>query len=299
MTEKRYSTVKYMLVELEVRDDDHARFAALMPDIIGRISKRYGWEFVYGAYPVSGRMNKFVHIWRINNEDQVMKLMVDGSIRITDPDATDEQKEFGEKYQQIQKLIKRTRHVFMASLPHDPTQLGEQRDIIVVDKQGELSLIQTTDLDAQAVPTIDPVPNTPLYNYLNSGVACGVLSLPNEPKSLFFNLASLKPISVFQSQNLKREGGATVVDASFRALAKSGGDAVLLAMPNAKVYKLDQAALSRVAGPIPQDEQAKTNEILQPLIDGKVPIATIPTPQVIAIGEGCLCFVVNIQALDR
>ncbi len=83
MSTPRYSNVKYMLVELVVKDEHHVQFAEQMPGIIGHITARYGWEFVYGAYPLSGRMNKFVHIWRIKSEADVMKLMVDGAIAFT------------------------------------------------------------------------------------------------------------------------------------------------------------------------------------------------------------------------
>jgi hypothetical protein len=297
MSAPRYSNVKYMLVELVVNDEHHVQFAEQMPGIIGHITARYGWEFVYGAYPLSGRMNKFVHIWRIKSEADVVKLMVDGAIAFTRPGDAEEDIEFAQAYRNVQDLISSTRHVFMSALPHDPTQIGEQSDIIVVDENGDLALIVESRLEDPAldIPELHPEQEPALDDYLRKGVSCG---LPNDPdtnsKSFFYNLAALKPLSVFQTLNLTREGGATVVIPPAPG-PLAGAGSVVLAARNGKVYELDAVNMAKVAEPIPAENAGATAAILESLIEGRVPLATIPTPHIVAIGEGCLCFVINLQ----
>ncbi len=53
--------------------------------------------------------------------------------------------------------------------------------------------------------------------------------------------------------------------------------------------------MAKVAEPIPAENAEATAAILESLIEGRVPLATIPTPHIVAIGEGCLCFVINLQ----
>ncbi len=300
MAQSRYSDVKYMLVELQVENRHHLAFVQRMPGLIRQITARYQWEFVYAAYPLSGRLNKFVHIWRIPSEVDVLKLMVDGAVDFRQDGEDEATFNFALAYRDVQDLIRRTRHVFMAALPHDPAQLGEQTHTILIDAAGGLSIIEHAALDDRDLK-IERVPvkkGDPLDIYLRRGVTCGLLPA-EDGYHLFYNLAALKPLSIFQVQRVIRRDGQTVVvpfpnaDADLRKFRNGG--ALKLAATNGKVYKLDAPALKKVAKAIPEEEFEKTNELLKPLIDGKVPLANVPTPRTLAVGEGCLCFVVNLQ----
>ncbi len=95
----------------------------------------------------------------------------------------------------------------MSALPHDPTQIGEQSDIIVVDENGDLALIVESRLEDPAldIPELHPEQEPALDDYLRKGVSCGLLNDPDtNSKSFFYNLAALKPLSVFQTLNLTR-----------------------------------------------------------------------------------------------
>lgn len=298
MAKTNASPIKYMLVELHVKDEHHVEFVRRMPEIIRMITERYQWELIYAAYPLSGQVNKFVHIWKLLDEKEVLQLMVDGAFDNAEeregdsPDAEDKA-HFSLAYRALQRLIDKTRHVFMTSLPHDPSQLGEQFQTLVIGADQKTAIFEHKELDnpANNITSFDSA-NVPagLDVYLREGVVCGKFG-----NDLFFNLAQVKPISVFQAKRLERKEGITRVGLPDDS-GNAGQSAVYLGATNGRVYKLDQAAFDKILQPIPDNEATKTTALLKPLIEGEVPLASIPTPRKVAIGEGCLCFVINLNS---
>jgi hypothetical protein len=145
--------VKYVLVELDVSRKNHKKFQQKMPDLVELMFDRARWELVFASYPITGIVNRFVHIWRIPDESTVVEVMRDGAIdlgRAQLPKAGTFEAEFRQVYMGVQELIDRTSHKLMTSLPYDPTHVGFQTQTILIDAEGEAFIIDHTTLRSAA-----------------------------------------------------------------------------------------------------------------------------------------------------
>ncbi len=292
---KENSLVKYVLVELHVENENLRELATRMPEVVSLIVKLFGWELVYAAYPISGQINRLVHIWKIGNESSVLNLMIQGSMDFAEHPENELIGHFNRAYQAIQHLIGKTKHRFMTSMPYDPAFVGEQTQTVIVDGAEQKTIFSHRTLRAREELVVKD--GTRLSKELDTFLSRGVTSgwVDDSP---FFNLAALKPISIFQER--KELPSTDAVDVRIphhpKGRLPSAGPAIVVAMPWGRAYRLDTTALRKVARPIPQEAASATDEILRPLIEGRVPLANIPTPRDLPIGQGCLCFVINLNS---
>lgn len=292
MTDGNAAILKYLLVEFHVKDKNHKDFCDQMPELIGLFVKHFKWELMQALYPVSGRVNRFVHIWRITDEASVNKLMVDGAVTLGSRKKRDPARsEFFEAYHKIQLLVDKTRHVFMTSLPHDPGFLGEQTQTVLVDEDKKLFLFEHADLRSKEIKRLEPKGS--LNEYLQSGAATGRLG----SKALFFNFAALKPLSLFQEQNLKDPHDRRLIQKRTESTPHPrASKTIVLAAPWGDVYEIGPEALGHIAREIESPQLQPTAELVKELILGGVPIATIPTSTSLTVGEGCVCYVINLNS---
>lgn len=137
--------VKYLLVELYVRRENVRDFERRMRELVELMFDYKRWELVLASYPIAGKLNRFVHVWKIPHESDVLEVMRVGAPADDAPEvlrdcATLEQ-EFRFCYQRVQELIVDTEHQLVTSLPYDPTHVGYQTQTVLFDTQGEIFVI--------------------------------------------------------------------------------------------------------------------------------------------------------------
>ncbi len=235
---------------------------------------------------------------------------------------------FRQQYQKIQNLLRETTHSLTTSLPHDPAHVGHQSQTIIVDTEGEPFLLEhhamrqhwapfdiKEDLEAfrrarsrRGTPEARPESpdakadarrqeqNRRLQDLLNDGATVAQLQYDQE-KTLLFNLAGIKPKSVLQEY---RERSETEKRPQFKSVSNGNGvldaNQLLIATPWGGVYKVNQEALD-VGGVVKQIDPAElssTAKRLLPLMESKVPMASVPEERSTEIGDGCMCYVINL-----
>ena len=335
--------VKYVLVELDVPRENHAEFQRKMSDLVELMFDHARWELVFASYPITGIVNRFVHIWKIPNESTLVEIMRDGAFKLDTaalPEAGSLDALFRLGYTAVQELVVRTSHTLMTSLPYDPTHVGFQTQTILVDVEGETFLLDHKNLRAAAKRGLtglrdisddleqvrrtkftrrtkqnDELPKDEqaaervaslgrrvgsleeVQKHLNRGSTVARVTVEGK-HALLFNLASLKAKSVFQAVELKDPekplnlgtlGGANgTVDMPVERL--------LIAMPWGGVYDLDKHALKQLIKAIPTEKAPATAAALAPILEGCTPIAAIPSERDDVIGDGCACYVINLQS---
>jgi len=241
-------------------------------------------------------------------------------------------------YRELQGIISDTTHTLTTSLPHDPTYFGHQSQTLLVDVNGEAFLIdhahmratlgETKDLADElrkertrqwrpweAAPELDQHkcrkqrPHTArkldknrartLQFFLNQGALVASLPSTNHgTHSLLFNLAGIKPRSVFQEEPKADDDKSAALsdlnngDVEFPNLVKH----LIIATPWGAVYHLDKDDINSIASPLPPDKIAGTAALLKPLIEARVPLANIPEERDEVIGDGCMCYVINLAS---
>jgi hypothetical protein len=352
--------VKYVLVELDVPRENHQKFQAQMPDLVELMFDHVRWELVFASYPITGRVNRFVHIWRIPDESTLVAVMRDGALDLSQaqqPDPNSLEGVFRLCYMSVQELIERTTHVLMTSLPYDPTHVGFQSQTILIDAEGEAFMIDHAALrsaaesgsvgglcdvaeelelvrraeftrvsrsdkrlpkDAAAVrrvqslrereekslkdgkPVSDRVESLKrVQQHLNRGSAVARVTFEGT-QALLFNLAGLKPKSVFQAVELDKPAGTpklgAVKSVEENGVVDTAVDRLLIAMPWGGVYDVKSEALQQLARPIPADRKPATDEALAPILADFTPMAAIPSERDGVIGDGCACHVINLSS---
>lgn len=138
--------IYYLHVRLSVPRQNHRSFVVLMERLLTVIHDIYGWEFVHGSYPISGEVNRFVHVWKIPDPVDVLHIMRHGAFN---PKAADSRssgdvgtnskkhKYFRAMYWELQGLITETTHLLTTALPADPNYEGYQSQTILVDHGGK------------------------------------------------------------------------------------------------------------------------------------------------------------------
>jgi hypothetical protein len=290
---------KYLLAELDVSDQNHAKFIEAMPELIELMTTKFQWELVYASYPITGRLNRFVHIWKIGSEQTVLSVMLDGAVGVQPKG--DLAREFNEAYTHVQKYIGRTSHALMAALPHDPTRAGNQTETVIIDRSARAWIFNNSKLKKMPVLKLTPA----LEFYLANGVTSAELD-----DALFFNLAALKPVSVFQQKSFAQlqDFAREPMHIDLRHRVSTGGGSkpdvgrkkLLLAAPWGRTYEITQTEAEQLFEPIPNEARSATETRLTPFRAAHVPLASIPTPMdQTPIGEGCLCSVVNLTSFER
>lgn len=352
---KKLEPIRYLVAELEVDRIHHRAFRLQMPPIIQQMLDLYGWELIYAAYPISGKINRFIHIWRIPDETAVLQLMSAGALDSDidpagpPPVPSTPEERFQFAYREIQSLIHRTRHVLMSSLPHDPTFVGFQQLTILVDAEGEMFTIDHADLKklqpwtemqrminsrnekksairalrkhgdetseawdervrarAAEVWKRDNRENWDrLQELLDYGAAAGEVGIngSRSERELFFNLAELKPHSIYQEAVTKTDAPAAkpmlARGPKEDSVTDVVGKAVIIASPWGAIYRLDQSELQKLAKPVSDEQYEGTYRRVLPLVRAKVNIAAIPEQRDLIIGDGCQCFVINLLAFGE
>jgi hypothetical protein len=143
-------------------------------------------------------------------------------------------------------------------------------------------------------------PDQSLQSFLNTGAL--VARLPD--RTLLFNLAGIKPRSVFQEdpdpqqeQARQDERDAGIGDGSVEL--PEGIGQLLITTPWGAVYQVTADDLNSVVSPIPMDQRKPTARVLAPLIQGRVPMANIPEERDDVIGDGCMCYVINLSSFSE
>jgi len=324
--------VKYVLVELDVRRDNHEKFKRLMRPLVEIMFDLKQWELVFAAYPITGVVNRFVHIWRIPDESTIVEVMREGALRDDDAvvaqGANNLEDEFREVYQGVQALVESTTHTILTSLPYDPTHVGFQTHTVIIDEDGDKFSIDHDELRGdkdvediaddlevlrRSVPRVRSIEaKLPAQNHarvgtlkkegrkeelkviqghLNRGASVAQVKLDTKD-ALLFNLAALKPKGVFQ----QLDPGFIRKDEKKLALKPSVDlpfESVLIATPWGSVYNLKSKNIEKLAQYI---KGASVDEALKPLIDGKVPLAAVPEERDSTIGDGCACFIINLNS---
>jgi len=145
--------VKYVFVELDVAREDHQAFQQRMPNLVELMFDHKRWDLVFASYPITGPVNRFVHIWKIPDESTLVEVMRDGAVDLKQserPPAGSLDAEFRECYLDVQKLIRHTEHRLLTALPYDPTHVGFQSQTVLIDTEGEAFLIDHARLRAEA-----------------------------------------------------------------------------------------------------------------------------------------------------
>jgi hypothetical protein len=83
--------VKYVLVELDVLSKDHQAFQHAMIDFVELMFDHKRWELVFASYPMTGVLNRFVHIWKIPDESDVLDIMREGAFDRGEPPALEDE----------------------------------------------------------------------------------------------------------------------------------------------------------------------------------------------------------------
>jgi hypothetical protein len=325
--------IKYVLVELDVPREFHIRFQEQMQALVEIMFDLKQWELVFAAYPITGELNRFVHIWQIPDESSIVEVMREGALGSTVSTAHDQptlEEEFRVCYQRVQAMIASTRHTLMTSLPYDPAHVGFQSQTILVDVDGDLFLIDHAKLKtlpeldiageleivrkeqprvrATGKPGSKPAKFDKLKHqgrlgeykaiqaHLNRGSSVANVKLDGQ-SSLLFNLAALKAKSVYQSVQPtevdEKVPSELYVQEGRRGNKLDAPGGLLIAAPWGAVYMLNQATLREIAVGI---VGKSTKAAVQPLIDSNVPLAAIPEERDQIIGDGCACYVINLHS---
>ena len=339
--------VKYVFVELDVPRENHAEFQQRMHDLAEVMFDHVRWELIFASYPITGVVNRFVHIWKIPDESTLVDVMREGAVKLdtlTAPKTGSLEAIFRASYRGVQDLVQRTRHTLMTSLPYDPTHVGFQTQTIVLDTDGEAFMIDHAKLRAEAQaksPGLSDISDdleqvrrakftrvrrddSPLpkdesaaqhvkslhpdrveflkevQKHLNRGSAVARVTSEGE-QALLFNLAGLKPKSVFQAVELGDPDPKKPLKLGQLAAREDGEvdmpvERLLIAMPWGGVYDITEARLKKLVGTIPKPRQAATKKAVEPLLDGYSPIASIPSERDEVIGDGCACYVINLSS---
>jgi len=251
------------------------------------------------------------------------------------------EKEFRECYLSVQNLIESTRHELLTALPYDPTHVGYQTQTILIDTKGKPFVIEHEDLRkhaqndiaskleelARSRPKIRAAGHrgnrtqregcspdhaliqerfkeqhsrlNKIQDHLNRG---SMVAKIGEGKDLLFNLAALKPRSVYQNVTTATEiadrGGSANNDKNQRNPDEPTlpGTKLLIATPWGSVYDLgSQDVRNLLKRPSPKDIE-KVNEALKPILEGDAPLAAIPEERDKIIGDGCACYVINLSS---
>lgn len=335
-TEKNAAPV-YLQAEFNVSRQNHRDFKALMKEILPVIFDQYRWELIYAGYPIVGNINRFTQLWKIPDETSVLRVMQAGAVEEGTPPtktasgASDIRLELFQKlYRELQGIISETTHVLTTSLPHDPTYFGHQGQTLLVDVEGEAFIIDHDRLREHTArdiaPTLEqargkrwrtwknnpglgkgerverptqPKPDLNLQSFLNQGALTA--RLPDQ--TLLFNLAGIKPRSVFQEEPdfAKEQARRSERDRNTgtgKVEFPQGIKALLISTPWGSIYKLHATDVNAIASRIPADQVAPTARVLAPLIQAQVPLANIPEERDDVIGDGCMCYVINLASFD-
>jgi hypothetical protein len=337
----------YLQAEFNVARANHTAFVKKMQEILPVIFTEYGWELIYGAYPIVGEVNRFIHIWRIPNEESVLRVMRDGAVTMGEPSenppdnaGAEERRLFVFKtlYGQLQELITDTKHTLTTSLPHDPTYFGEQAQTLLIDCKGHTFLIDHDRLRDKAggktkrINQLRSAPSwskwknpvirsadlkhhgrnaanadTVLQTFLNQGALVATLTEGGDAtkhgpnRHLLFNLAGIKPRSVFQETPAppRSDSEPAVAIENAKVAFPKGVTNLLISTPWGVVYNLDRNDVEELVSGIPESRVTDTARVLAPLIGAKVPLANIPQERDALIGDGCMCFVINLSSFEE
>src|SRR5215831_6283908 len=150
------SLVRYVLVELHVERKKHDAFKAAMPELVDLMFSHHRWELVYAAYPVTGKIDRFIHIWKVPDESSLLEIMLEGGLsKDMLKSANPAVKGFNAVYERVQDLIEDTKHRLMTSLPYDPNQVGFQSQSLLVDQANALFVIDHERLRGRALDISD------------------------------------------------------------------------------------------------------------------------------------------------
>ncbi|HTQ06181.1 MAG TPA: hypothetical protein VMI54_20105 [Polyangiaceae bacterium] len=344
--------VKYVLVELDVPTKHHAEFQEKMRQLVEVMFDFKRWELVFASYPLTGTVNRFVHIWRIPDESTILQVMRKGAVRLTQAvkrNPTTLSEEFQVCYEAVQSLINETKHTLMTSLEYDPASVGYQTQTILIDAEGDLSIINHKKLRGELPPapqsssawrspdtvgidhdiaeqlellrlhrfspvrSIDDVQGkslphakspanrldrkglTEIQKHLNRGAVTAQVGRGTN-QTLLFNLAALKARSVFQELSAPTPASAEVTGKTVKVALPPNVDQLMIATPWGSVYALDGDALNQIAESIPTKRHDGTERIVKPIIDDRLPIASIQAERNEIVGDGCDCYVINLQS---
>lgn len=330
--------IKYVMVELDVDRGNHHAFQEEMKSLVEIMFDLKKWELVFAAYPITCDINRFVHIWRIPDESSIVEVMREGALGSASDPGDALQMEFRECYQTVQAMIKHTRHTLMTSLPYDPAHVGFQTQTILVDVDGQLFLIdhdklktlsrldisgalertrkkqlrrRWTGKDAQQreepalayegdaeAPALEPATDDlkAIQWHLNRGASVAKVKLRNED-CLLFNLASLKSKSVYQRAEPSEVASEPLKEFKTGAEQLDAPGGMLIAAPWGAVYQLKEDDLKGIAQGI--SAKGNTMKAVKPLIESNVPLAAIPEERDQLIGDGCACYVINLQSFRK
>jgi hypothetical protein len=327
--------VKYVLVELDVRREHHIAFKNAMRPLVEIMFDLKKWELVFAAYPIDGKLNRFVHIWRIPDETTILEIMRSGALREEGVGAPGTgntlDDEFREVYQEVQALIENTWHRILTSLPYDPAHVGYQTHTVLIDVEGEPFNIDHNDLRVLTARDIaeelEALRRTEgrlrgaaihaprnaearrddelsqrehelraVQGHLNRGAAVARVNW-NGGMSLLFNLATLKARSVYQKLDpafLRQDEAGPVLPGDGVFDQKAQG--LLIATPWGGVYDLQAAQLAAPLLKPMNKGNARLRAALEPIITGKVPLAAVPEERADVIGDGCACYIINLNS---
>ncbi len=135
--------IYYLHVTLSVPRQNHRPFVTLMERLLSVIHDLYGWEFVHGSYPISGKVNQFVHVWKIPDPADVLHIMRHGAFnhkaamlpsRGKNEKDSASYKYFRAIYWELQGLVTETKHALTTALPADPNYEGFQSHTILIER---------------------------------------------------------------------------------------------------------------------------------------------------------------------
>ncbi len=307
--------VKYVVVHLDVARENHEKFQGAMIQLTDRMYSFKKWELVFAAYPITGVVNRFLHIWKIPSEDTVIQIMREGALApdttrlALDPDDLADQ--FRIAYQVVQDMIIRTEHTLMTSLSYDPENVGYQTQTILIDAAEKAYIIDHGALRGQtnvkrikrlADPSVargkkvdlnkEDTRLNDIKNLLNRGITDATI----DGKELLFNLAGLRPKTIFENLESIAEAGKPAVGAAAPTKAKLPAyvSQLLLAMPDGNVFEVDGKALEDIARPLDMSERIKN--LVGIFIRDRIPMASLPNDRQEIVGDGCACYVINLAS---
>lgn len=329
--------VKYVLVTLEVSREDHETFQEKMLELTERMYEYKRWELVFAAYPITGEVNRFVHIWKIPDESTIIEIMRQGALRPTLPDRERISRralveyDFRSTYEQVQNLVSNTAHTLLTSLSYDPENIGHQTQTVLIDVNEQPYLIYHRDLRVRGTGLtklngeLDKVrmrddlrrhgeeiaaaePDAyieAIQQLLNRGVTDATLH-KDRARDLLFNLAGLRPKTIFEDLKAVTEiddraehAALAAPPPSDRLAFPTGVQHLLLAMPDGNVYQADEAQVRAIAKGVPASKLQRTRELVKMFVDCRIPLASIPNQRNEVVGDGCACYVINLSSFSR
>ena len=139
--------IKYVLVQLDVARENHEAFQRRMRKLTELMYQYKKWELMFAAYPITGKVSTFVHIWKIPDESTIIEVMREGALKPTllPPGAAPKQVlidyDFRSTYQAVQDLVIETSHTLLTSLSYDPENIGNQTQTVLIDANEQPYLI--------------------------------------------------------------------------------------------------------------------------------------------------------------